>query len=103
MSKGALQYRQDTLLAVLQSNGQQNARAVQMAFLMSGASFLSPSSEAAKETSTIDRARDMLRKCREASTKLQSSLNGKLPADAAKMQLYLDLQVRSQEQPAVTL
>lgn len=55
------------------------------------------------ENGTIEHARDMLRKCREASTKLQSSLNGKLPADAAKMQLYLDLQVRSHEQLALTL
>lgn len=66
-----------------------------MAFLMSGASHLSPSPEAAQQAGTIGTAQTMLGKCREATDRLRVFLKGNLPADAAKMQLYLDLQVWS--------
>lgn len=66
---------------------------LQMAFLMSGASHLSPSPEVAQQASTIAIAQTMLGKCKEATDKLKVFLKGNLPADAAKMQLYLDLQV----------
>ena len=66
---------------------------VQMAFLMSGASYLSPSTEVAKEQGLLQVASSMLKQCRDAHAKLQKRCSGMLPADAAKMQLYLDLQV----------
>lgn len=66
---------------------------LQMSFLMSGASYLSPSPATAQQAGSIATAQSMLDKCREATGKLRALLKGKIPADAGKLQLYLELQV----------
>ena len=65
---------------------------MQMAFLMSGASYLSPSAETAQHSGRLDLAAEMLQSCRESINSLKH-VKGNLPADASKTELYLDLQV----------
>ncbi|KAK9833629.1 hypothetical protein WJX74_001098 [Apatococcus lobatus] len=71
---------------------QESLKYQEMCFLMSGASYLSPSPEAAQQAGTIATARSMLARCREANGRLNALLRGNMPADAGKMQLYLELQ-----------
>ncbi|KAK9853104.1 hypothetical protein WJX84_005706 [Apatococcus fuscideae] len=73
---------------------QESLKYQEMCFLMSGASYLSPSPEAAQQAGTIATARSMLARCREANGRLNALLRGNMPADAGKMQLYLELQIK---------